>query len=77
MSTSLLYHGFGIIGYQYIRTEYLEGDAITRGAFWSQRHDDDDDLHTYGEESFGFLIFPLAITVNRVYPNVEMFLRYT
>ena len=28
MPTSLLYHGFGIVGYQYIRTEYREGDAI-------------------------------------------------
>jgi transposase len=28
MSTSLLYHGFGIVGYRYIRTEYLEGNAI-------------------------------------------------
>ncbi len=28
MSTSLLYHGFGIIGYQYDRTIYREGDVI-------------------------------------------------
>lgn len=28
MSTSLLYHGFGIVGYRYIRTEYKEGDVI-------------------------------------------------
>ena len=28
MSTSLLYHGFGIVGYRYIRTEYREGDII-------------------------------------------------
>ncbi|MFH2122778.1 MAG: ISL3 family transposase, partial [Pseudomonadota bacterium] len=28
MSTSLLYHGFGIVGYRYIRTEYREGDVI-------------------------------------------------
>jgi transposase len=27
MSTSLLYHGFGIRGYQYIRTEYLKGQV--------------------------------------------------
>jgi transposase len=28
MSTSLLYHGFGFVGYQYIRTEYREGALI-------------------------------------------------
>jgi transposase len=28
MSTSLLYHGFGIVGYRYVRTEYREGAAI-------------------------------------------------
>ncbi|MFT5698263.1 MAG: hypothetical protein ACI8ZB_001117 [Desulforhopalus sp.] len=28
MSTSLLYHGFGISGYRYIRTEYREGDVL-------------------------------------------------
>lgn len=28
MSTSLLYHGFGIIGYRYVRTDYQEGDII-------------------------------------------------
>jgi len=28
MSTGLLYHGFGIVGYDYIRTEYLEGDIF-------------------------------------------------
>ena len=28
MSTSLLYHGFGIVGYDYIRTAYREGDII-------------------------------------------------
>lgn len=28
MSTSLLYHGFGIVGYRYVRTEYRDGDVI-------------------------------------------------
>lgn len=28
MSTSLLYHGFGIVGYHYVRSEYREGDVI-------------------------------------------------
>ena len=28
MSTSLLYHGFGIRGYQYLRTKYIEGKVI-------------------------------------------------
>lgn len=28
MSTSLLYHGFGIVGYRYLRTEYREGNVI-------------------------------------------------
>ena len=28
MSTSLLYHEFGIVGYRYIRTEYKEGTYI-------------------------------------------------
>ena len=28
MSTSLLYHGFGIVGYLYIRSEYREGNVI-------------------------------------------------
>ena len=28
MSTSLLYHGFGIRGYQYVRTQYLGGEVI-------------------------------------------------
>lgn len=28
MSTSLLYHGFGIAGYDYIRTDYRQGDTI-------------------------------------------------
>ena len=27
MSTSLLYHGFGIRGYQYVRTDYVEGQV--------------------------------------------------
>ena len=36
MSTSLLYHGFGVRGYRYVKTEYVEGgmvlhrDAATR-----------------------------------------------
>lgn len=30
MSTSLLYHGFGIRGYQYVHTEYKGGDIIFR-----------------------------------------------
>ena len=28
MSTSLLYHGFGIRGYRYVRTEYIEGGVV-------------------------------------------------
>ena len=28
MSTSLLYHGFGIRGYRYVRTEYIEGAVV-------------------------------------------------
>ena len=28
MSTSLLYHGFGICGYRYVRTEYIEGGVV-------------------------------------------------
>lgn len=28
MSTSLLYHGFGVTGYRYVRTDYREGDII-------------------------------------------------
>jgi hypothetical protein len=33
MSTSLLYHGFGIRGYRYAKTEYLEGgDRVARDA---------------------------------------------
>jgi transposase len=28
MSTSLLYHGFGIRGYRYVRTEYVEGGIV-------------------------------------------------
>lgn len=28
MSTSLLYHGFGVVGYRYIRTDYQAGDII-------------------------------------------------
>ena len=28
MSTSLLYHGFGIRGYRYVRTEYIEGGIV-------------------------------------------------
>ena len=28
MSTSLLYHGFGISGYRYVRTNYREGGVI-------------------------------------------------
>ena len=28
MSTSLFYHGFGIVGYRYVRTDYQEGDII-------------------------------------------------
>jgi transposase len=28
MSTSLLYHGFGIVGYSYARTDYKEGAVI-------------------------------------------------
>src|SRR5437763_13351960 len=28
MSTSLLYHGFGIRGYRYVRTDYLEGEVV-------------------------------------------------
>jgi len=28
MSTSLLYHGFGICGYRYLKTEYIDGKVI-------------------------------------------------
>ena len=28
MSTSLLYHGFGLVGYTYVRTAYEEGKVI-------------------------------------------------
>jgi hypothetical protein len=28
MSTSLLYHGFGIRGYQYAKTVYVEGELV-------------------------------------------------
>ncbi|MDH3347263.1 MAG: ISL3 family transposase [Desulfobulbaceae bacterium] len=28
MSTSLLYHGFGIVGYRYVRSDYQKGDII-------------------------------------------------
>jgi hypothetical protein len=28
MSTSLLYHAFGIRGYQYVRTEYQGGEVV-------------------------------------------------
>ncbi len=28
MSTSLLYHGFGVVGYRYVRTDYQFGDII-------------------------------------------------
>jgi hypothetical protein len=28
MSTSLLYHGFGLVGYKYIRTRYEKGTII-------------------------------------------------
>ena len=28
MSTSLLYHAFGIRGYRYTRTDYLEGEVV-------------------------------------------------
>ena len=27
MSTSLLYHGFGLRGYRYVRTHYVEGEV--------------------------------------------------
>ena len=28
MSTSMLYHGFGIRGYRYVRTEYIQGEIV-------------------------------------------------
>lgn len=28
MSTSLMYHAFGVRGYQYVRTEYQEGETV-------------------------------------------------
>ncbi len=28
MSTSLLYHGFGVVGYRYVRTDYQYGDIL-------------------------------------------------
>ena len=28
MSTSLLYHGFGVRGYRYVRTEYVRGSIV-------------------------------------------------
>ncbi len=28
MSTSLLHHGFGVVGYRYVRTDYQFGDII-------------------------------------------------
>ena len=28
MSTSLLYHAFGIRSYRYVRTDYLEGEVV-------------------------------------------------
>jgi hypothetical protein len=30
MSTSLLYHAFGIRGYQYVRTDYQGGETLLR-----------------------------------------------
>ena len=30
MSTSLLYHGWGIRGYEYVRTSYVGGRVILR-----------------------------------------------
>lgn len=30
MSTSLLYHGFGVRGYRYVRTEYIKGGLLRR-----------------------------------------------
>ena len=28
MSTSLLYHAFGVRGYRYVKTEFVEGEAM-------------------------------------------------
>ena len=28
MSTSILYHGFGVLGYKYMKTEYQDGNII-------------------------------------------------
>ena len=28
MSTSLLYHAFGVRGYRYVKTEYVEGEVV-------------------------------------------------
>ena len=28
MSTTLLYHGFGIRGYRYVRTEFIDGAVV-------------------------------------------------
>ena len=30
MSTSLLYHGFGVVGYRYIRTDYQKGESSSQ-----------------------------------------------
>ncbi len=30
MSTSLLYHAFGIRGYRYVRSEYVDGGVVFR-----------------------------------------------
>jgi len=32
MSTSILYHGFGLVGYEYIRTRYEGGAVIFSGS---------------------------------------------
>ena len=35
MSTSLLYHGFGVVGYQYVSQRFQEGQVTTAVNIWS------------------------------------------
>ncbi len=64
MSTSLLYHGFGLIGYHYVRQEFQGGQVIFRIAQPRERlrcsHCGSDDVWAQGGVERTFRTLPIG-----------------
>ena len=51
MSTSLLYHAFGLVGYRYVRQEFKEGTVLKQFA---------DTLEEYQEGILAYYDYPIS-----------------